>query len=79
MTRRPRRVLDAAELPIPRRPYRDSIVFHAVLAALLVLVAYLTAGDLERAVVVAAGYFVIATAWSWWSFRRRIAAEEQQR
>ncbi len=79
MTRSPRHLLDAAELPIPKRPYRDSLVFHAVLAALLVLIAYLTASGLARAVVVASGYFVIATAWSWWSFRRRIAAEEQQR
>ena len=56
---------------MPKRPYRDSALFHLVLGVLLLLVAWLTRGDLVRAVVVAVGYVVIATAWSWWRFRQR--------
>ena len=65
-------------LPLPKRPYRDSIIFYAVLSALIVLVTYLTAGDLVRGLVFAAGFFVIATAWSWWKFRTRLAEERKR-
>ena len=66
-----------AELPMPKRPYRDSVVFYAVLSVCLVFVALLTGGDLARALVVGAGFFVFATAWSWWRFRARIASERR--
>ena len=58
----------------PKRPYRDSLVFYAVLAALIVLVTYLTGGDVGRGAGVAAVFFVVATAWSWWRGRQRLAA-----
>jgi membrane protein implicated in regulation of membrane protease activity len=60
---------------MPKRPYRDSALFHLVLGSLLLLVAWLTGGDLLRAVVVAVGYVVIAIAWSWWRFRQRLNRE----
>jgi hypothetical protein len=59
-------------IPMPKRPYRDSALFHLVLGSLLLLVAWVTGGDLVRAVVVAVGYVVIAIAWSWWRFRQRL-------
>jgi hypothetical protein len=70
---RPRREL----IPMPKRPYRDSALFHLVLGALLLLVAWLTGGDFVRAVVVAVGYVVIAIAWSWWRFRQRLQRESE--
>jgi membrane protein implicated in regulation of membrane protease activity len=78
MTRR-RRFFEPIDLPVPKRPYRDTVLFHAALAAILVVVAFLTAGSLGRALVIASGYFVVATAWSWWKFRRRMAEEESTR
>jgi hypothetical protein len=66
------------ELPVPKRPYRDSVIFYGVLAVVLVGVAYLTAGELVRALAFAAGFFVIATAWSWWKFRARLQAERNE-
>ena len=66
-----------AELPLPKRPYRDSFLFYAVLSVCLVGVAFLTGGDVVRAVVVGGGFFVAATAWSWWRFRGRIASERR--
>ena len=62
--------------PIPRHPYRDSAIVNGVLAALLLLVAWLTGGDVPTAVVVALVFFVVATAWNWWRFRQRLAARE---
>jgi hypothetical protein len=65
------------EQPRARRPYRDVVIGYAVLAALVVAVAAVTGGDLVRAILIAAGCFVAATAWSWWRFRTREAREEQ--
>jgi 4-hydroxybenzoate polyprenyltransferase len=61
----------------PARPRRESALFHLVLGALLLLVAWLTGGDLVRAVVVAVGYVVIAIAYSWWRFRKRLRREAE--
>lgn len=65
----------AIDLPMPKHPYRDSAVFNGVLAGVLLLVAWLTGGSLDRALGWASIYFVAATAWAWWSFRRRLGRE----
>jgi membrane protein implicated in regulation of membrane protease activity len=64
--------------PLPARPYRNTAIFHAVLAGLIVLVAWVTAGDIGTAVVVAIGFFVIATAWSFWRWRQRLEEERRK-
>ena len=63
--------------PLPKRPYRDTVVFNLVLAALIVLISWATGGALRRAFVFAVLFFVVATAWSWWRFRQRLAREER--
>ena len=73
MNGRPRRV--PASRPLPRHPYRDSAILNAALACALLLLAWLTGGELERAVLVAAGFFLVATAWNWWRFRQRATAQ----
>ena len=65
----------ALNLPMPKHPYRDTAVFNGALAGVLLLVAWLTGGSLGRAFVWASIYFVAATAWGWWSFRRRLERE----
>jgi membrane protein implicated in regulation of membrane protease activity len=65
--------------PIPRRPYRDSILLYGVMGATVVVVAALTGGSLVRAIVVAAFFFVAATAWSWRRWRERLRNDEQRR
>ena len=54
---------------------RDSLLLNLVLAALILLIAWLTGGDAGRAVVFAIGYLVVSTAWSWLRFRQRLARE----
>ncbi len=73
---------------MPRHPYRDSAIFYAFLAAIIVVVTAITGGSLlpgddngrtglrgvvaqVGAVVLAAAFFVIATAFSWWRWRVR--------
>ena len=70
--RRARPARARERIPLPRHPYRDGALFHAALAGLLVLVAWLTGGGLGRALVVGGLYFVVATAWTWFRFRQRI-------
>ena len=64
------------QIPVPKRPYRNSAIFYGVLSVLLVVVAFATGGDLVRAVIFGVGFFVVATAWSWWRFHQKL---EQQR
>ena len=65
----------AIDLPLPKHPYRDTAAFNGALAGILLLVAWLTGGSLDRAVGWATIYFVAATAWGWWGFRRRLERE----
>ncbi|MGZ8783891.1 MAG: hypothetical protein ACXWZB_10395 [Gaiellaceae bacterium] len=58
--------------PLPNRPYRDSLLLNLVLAIVILVVSWLTGGDVGRALVFAIGFFVISTAWSWWRFRKRL-------
>ena len=59
--------------PLPKRPYRDSALLNVALAAVVVVFAWLTGGDVVKAVAVGAAFFVVATAWSWWRFRQRLS------
>ena len=69
---------DAPEEPLPERPYRNTVVLHAAFAAVIVLVAWLTGGDLARALIVAVLFFLVATAWSFWRWSRRIEEERRR-
>ena len=58
-----------------RHPFRDTVIMYAVLAIVIVVVAKFTNGDVGRAILGAAAFFVVASAWSWWRFRRRVEQE----
>ena len=77
MRRRPRRRPLDAGIPVPKRPYRDTVLVYGVLALLIVGVAYVTDGDVVRAGAFAVGFFVISTAWTWRRFRDRLAQEQR--
>ena len=50
--------------PIPAHPYRDTALVYAGMGVLLVIVATLTGGQALRAVVAAAIFWALATAWT---------------
>jgi hypothetical protein len=60
-----------SDLPPPAQPYRSAAIVHGILAGAIVLVAWLSDGAIEKALAVAAAYFVIATGWTWFRFRQR--------
>jgi hypothetical protein len=64
--------------PLPGRPYRDSAILFAVLAAVIVGVTILTGGGVAKAIAVAIGFFVLATAWTWWRLHARLAHERRR-
>ncbi len=66
----------AEERPLPEHPYRDSALINGVLAALIVIISTATGGPALPAVGIGAGFFVVATAWTWWRWRERIAKSE---
>jgi hypothetical protein len=67
-----------SDLPPPRQPYRNAVLVHGALAGAILVVAWATGGDLRRAVIVAAIYFVAATAWTWFRFRQRESGSAQE-
>ena len=64
--------------PLPKRPYRDSLLVNLALALVILVVARLTDGNFGRAITFAVAYFVFATAWNWWRFRQRLQREERR-
>lgn len=67
------------EAPPPEHPYRDTLIVYGALAILIVLVAWLTGGAVGKAVVIAAFFFVVASVWSLYRWRRRLRAEAEAR
>jgi uncharacterized membrane protein YdbT with pleckstrin-like domain len=61
---------------VPKHPYRDSALLYGVLAVLVVVVAAATGGGIGRAIAVAGAVFLVATLWSWRTWRNRIRDEE---
>jgi Flp pilus assembly protein TadB len=66
------------ETPTPQHPYRDTLIVYGAFAVIIVVVAWATGGGVGRAVVIAAAFFVIASAWSINRWRNRIRADEER-
>jgi nicotinamide riboside transporter PnuC len=64
--------------PLPKRPFRDSAIFYAVITLVFVLLVLVTGGDLSVAIPVALACFVVATGYAWWKFKQRLEAEEEE-
>jgi uncharacterized membrane protein YqjE len=62
--------------PPPKHPYRDTLVVYAGLALVIVLVAWVTGGDVRNAVAIAAVFYILASAWSITRWRKRIREQD---
>ncbi len=65
------------ETPLPKHPYRDTLIFYCVLALIIVVLAWATGGNVARAATFAIGFLVIATTWSWTRWRRKLRAAKR--
>jgi hypothetical protein len=63
---------------VPSHPYRDSALFYAALAGIVVLVTALTHGDMRKALILAPTLFVVATGYSWWRWREKQREQARQ-
>jgi membrane protein implicated in regulation of membrane protease activity len=76
---RPRRLQwGMPEQPPPKHPYRDTLIIYGVFAVLIVVVAWLTGGGVQRAAVVAALFYVVASIWSLSRWRMRLREEAER-
>ena len=50
--------------PELKHPYRDTLLVYAGLAVVIVLFAVVTGGNVGKAVILAAAFFVLASTWS---------------
>ena len=60
------------EPPRSRRPFRDTVITYGLLAIVIVLAGTVTGGGVARTILAAAAFFIAATGWSWWRYRRRV-------
>ena len=63
---------------VPARPYRDTALVYLGFAVVIVVIATLTGGGFVRAVVVAAFFWLAATAYGWLRWRRRLRGHERR-
>jgi len=74
---RPRRLRwGVPDQPVPRHPYRDTLIVYAAFAVGVVGLAWLTGGDVGKAAIVAGAFYVVACAWSLVRWRRRLRESE---
>ena len=64
---------------MPRRAFRDSAIFYGLLACAIVGFGILTDNELTQTIIIAVGFFVVATGYSWWRFRQRLTREGDPR
>jgi membrane protein implicated in regulation of membrane protease activity len=67
------------EPPIPKHPYRDTLLVYAGFAVFIVLLGWATGGSVTKAIVVAAVVYVAASAWSLARWHQRLRREAARR
>ena len=79
MTRSPRRLeWGVPEPEPPKHPFRDSVILYAVLAIVLVLIAWATGGAVGKAAAVAVLFFCVAVGWSTVRWRSKIREADER-
>ena len=67
------------EAPVPKHPYRDTILVYGFFAVLVVVLAWVTGGNIGTAVVIAVVCWVAASVWGIARWRQRIQREAARR
>ena len=79
MSRARRLIWRLPDGPTPKRPYRDTVIVYGALAIVIVLIAWVTGGDVRKAVWVALVAFAGASLWGIAMWHRRLRREARER
>ena len=63
--------------PEPKHPYRDSAITYALLSGVLIAIVAATGGSFVKGLIAAGSVFVVATGYSWWRWRVRLAQKQR--
>lgn len=72
MTKRQHLRWGLPEAPVPKHPYRDTLLVYGAFAVLLVLLAWVTGQPVGKAIIVMAIVFAAASSWSMVRWRQRL-------
>ncbi len=61
---------------LTKHPYRHAAIAHGILALIIAGLGLATSSHVARTLLMAVGYFVLATSWTWWRYRVRERPEE---
>jgi membrane protein implicated in regulation of membrane protease activity len=67
----------AGKRPIPKHPYRDTLIVYVALGGVVIGLTALTHGNIRKAVILSIIVVILATTYSWWRWYQRL--KEQQR
>ena len=56
---------------LTKHPYRHAAIAHGILAVIIAVLGWATSSHVARTLLMAVGYFVLATGWTWWRYRQR--------
>ena len=63
---------------LSKHPYRHAAITHGALATIIAALGWATSAHIGRTMLMALGYFVLATSWTWWRYRVRVRREAQE-
>jgi hypothetical protein len=63
---------------LSKHPYRQAAIAHGTLASVIAGLGWATSSHVARSMLLAVGYFVLATGWTWWRYRARERHGAQQ-
>ena len=55
---------------LTRHPYRHAAIAHGILSLIIAVLGWATSSHVARTLLMAVGYFILATGWTWWRYRR---------
>ena len=55
---------------LTKHPYRHAAIAHGILALIIAVLGWATSSHVSRTLLMAVGYFVLATGWTWSRYRR---------
>ena len=63
---------------LTKHAYRHAAIAHGTLAVVIAGLGWATSSHVGRTLLMALGYFVLATSWTWWRYRQRERSDTRE-